>query len=244
MTSRSRQGFQFIDIRPAHLDFIAWVMGRTPDSRADFGRRWSIATSFRWAWRSLTPRTSAFCMHTSASGWKVYPKGNPAAYVQFTCAPAHKGAGLCGGGREHRRVGQAAALGSTQKADKRHEFGPRLQNRSDEGKNLIAVLGAIGPIISISASLAGAAVSAAAMSAQADSEEQMAKVNADRQREQAALEQSKGAIESARARRKAARRAAMAQPTFAQGGARPIRGHRCYLSRSSRRRPPGAPTWK
>lgn len=83
----------------------------------------------------------------------------------------------------------------------------------------MAMLGAIGPLISGLASMAGAVVSASAMSAQADAEEQMAKWNADRQREQAALEQSKGAIESARREKEGRKQAAMARATFAQGGA-------------------------
>lgn len=83
----------------------------------------------------------------------------------------------------------------------------------------MAMLGAIGPLISGIASMAGAVVSAAAMSSQADAEEQMAKWNADRQREQAALEQSKGAIESDRREKEGRRQAAMARATFAQGGA-------------------------
>lgn len=82
----------------------------------------------------------------------------------------------------------------------------------------MAMLGAIGPLISGVASLAGAAVSAAAMSAQADSEEQIARWNADRQREQAALEQSKGAIEASRREKEGRRQAALARATFAQGG--------------------------
>ena len=49
----------------------------------------------------------------------------------------------------------------------------------------MAFAAAIGPIISGIASLAGAAISASAMNKQASAEEQMAKWNADRQREPA-----------------------------------------------------------
>lgn len=83
----------------------------------------------------------------------------------------------------------------------------------------MAFAAALGPLISGIASLAGAAVSAAAMSSQADAEEQMAKWNADRQREQAALAQSKGALESNRREKEGAKQAAMARASFAQGGA-------------------------
>lgn len=57
------------------------------------------------------------------------------------------------------------------------------------------------------------------MSSQANAEQQMAKWNADRQREQAALAQSKGALESEDQSRKGRRQAALAQAAFAQGGA-------------------------
>lgn len=57
------------------------------------------------------------------------------------------------------------------------------------------------------------------MSSQASAEQQMAKWNADRQREQAALAQSKGALESEDQSRKGRRQAALAQAAFAQGGA-------------------------
>lgn len=82
----------------------------------------------------------------------------------------------------------------------------------------MAMLGAIGPVISGVASIAGAAVSFAAMQSQADAEEKMAQWNADRQREQAAIEQSKGAIESERREKEGRRQAALARATFAQGG--------------------------
>jgi len=78
---------------------------------------------------------------------------------------------------------------------------------------------AIGPIISGIASLAGAAISASAMSAQADAEEQMAKYNADRQREEAAWAQSKGALESEQRRKEGERAASKARAAMAQGGA-------------------------
>lgn len=96
----------------------------------------------------------------------------------------------------------------------------------------MAMLGAIGPLISGMASLAGAVVSASAMSAQADAEEQMAKWNADRQREQAALEQSKGAIESARREKEGKRQAALARATFAQAGAQTDTGTPLLLEQS------------
>ena len=83
----------------------------------------------------------------------------------------------------------------------------------------MAFAAAIGPIISGIASLAGAAISASAMNKQASAEEQMAKWNADRQREQAALVQSKGALDAEEESRKGRRQAAMAQAAFAQGGA-------------------------
>ena len=83
----------------------------------------------------------------------------------------------------------------------------------------MAFAAAIGPLISGIASLAGAAMSASAMSSQADAEQQMAKWNADRQREQAALTQSKGALESDEESRKGRRQAATARAAFAQSGA-------------------------
>jgi hypothetical protein len=83
----------------------------------------------------------------------------------------------------------------------------------------MAMLAAIGPLISGIASIGGAVISAGAMGAQADAEEAMAKWNADRQREQAALAQSKGAIEAAEKEKQGRRQAAVARATFAQSGA-------------------------
>lgn len=83
----------------------------------------------------------------------------------------------------------------------------------------MAFAAAIGPIISGIASLAGAMVSASAMNAQAQAEQQMAKWNADRMREQAALAQAKGALEAAEQERKGKREAGIARAAFAQSGA-------------------------
>ena len=82
----------------------------------------------------------------------------------------------------------------------------------------MAFAAAIGPLISGIASLAGAAISASAMNQQANAEEEMSQWNAARQREQAALAQSKGAIESSRRQKEGERQAAQARAAFAQGG--------------------------
>lgn len=83
----------------------------------------------------------------------------------------------------------------------------------------MAFAAAIGPIISGIASVAGAAMSASAMNQQANAEQAMAKWNADRQREQAALAQAKGALEADDATRKGRREAGSARAAFAQSGA-------------------------
>lgn len=82
----------------------------------------------------------------------------------------------------------------------------------------MAFAAAIGPIISGIASLGGAMMSASAMSAQADAEEEIAAYNAARQREEAAYAQSKGAAESAEREKQGARAAAAARAARAEGG--------------------------
>lgn len=77
----------------------------------------------------------------------------------------------------------------------------------------------IGPLISGLASIGGAIMSASAQSKQADAEQEMANWNAARQREQAALAQSKGAVDAAEQEKKGRRNAALARATMAQGGA-------------------------
>ena len=83
----------------------------------------------------------------------------------------------------------------------------------------MAFAAAIGPLISGLASIAGAMISASAMNDQANAEQEMANWNAARQREAAALEQSKGAVEAAEREKQGKRQAAMARATMAQGGA-------------------------
>ena len=83
----------------------------------------------------------------------------------------------------------------------------------------MAFAAAIGPIVSGIASIAGAAMSASAMNSQAQAEQAMAKWNADRQREQAALAQAKGALEAQEAETKGKREAGIARAAFAQSGA-------------------------
>lgn len=61
-------------------------------------------------------------------------------------------------------------------------------------------------------------VTASAMNAQADAQEQMAAWNAARQREEAAWAQSKGALEAAQKEKEGARLAAKARAAQAQGG--------------------------
>ena len=83
----------------------------------------------------------------------------------------------------------------------------------------MAAFALIGPIISGLASVAGGLISMSAANSQADAEEKMARYNADRQREQAALAQSKGAAEAKQTEDKGRRQAALARATMAQGGA-------------------------
>lgn len=83
----------------------------------------------------------------------------------------------------------------------------------------MAFAAAIGPIISGVASLAGAAMTASAMNSQAAAEEQMAKWNADRMREEAAWAQSKGALDAYEREKQGRIKAAEARATMAQGGA-------------------------
>ena len=82
----------------------------------------------------------------------------------------------------------------------------------------MAMAAAIGPIISGVASLAGAMVSASAMNAQADQEEEISRWNAQRQREKAALAQAKGAQESRVKQEEGDRAMATARAAAAQGG--------------------------
>ena len=77
----------------------------------------------------------------------------------------------------------------------------------------------IGPLISGIASIAGAVMSASAQSAQADQQEQVVAWNAARDREQAAIAQSKGAVDSYNQQRKGEQAAAQARAGMAQGGA-------------------------
>ena len=83
----------------------------------------------------------------------------------------------------------------------------------------MAAFALIGPLISGLASIAGGLISMSAANSQANAEESIARWNADRQREQAALAQSKGAADAAETQRKGERQAALARATLAQGGA-------------------------
>ncbi len=83
---------------------------------------------------------------------------------------------------------------------------------------------AIGPTISGIASLAGAMVSASAKNAQADQEEQIARWNAERQREKAALAQAKGAQESRVRQEEGEAAASRHRAVVAQGGASTTEG--------------------
>jgi hypothetical protein len=83
----------------------------------------------------------------------------------------------------------------------------------------MAAFALIGPLISGLASVAGGLISMSAANSQANAEEAMAASNAARQREQAALAQSKGAADAAETERKGRRQAALARATMAQGGA-------------------------
>lgn len=80
----------------------------------------------------------------------------------------------------------------------------------------MAFAAAIGPIIGAVASIAGAAVSASAMQAQADREEQIANYNAEMDRRKAALAQSQGALEASKTAKKYDQAAAMNRAIFAE----------------------------
>lgn len=88
----------------------------------------------------------------------------------------------------------------------------------------MAFAAAIGPIIGAVASLAGSVVSAAAMSQQAQQEEELAAWNAARQREEAAWAQSKGAQDASLREKEGKRAAAKAQAVLAQSGASTTEG--------------------
>src|SRR5690606_9766810 len=88
----------------------------------------------------------------------------------------------------------------------------------------ISFAAAIGPVISGIASLAGAIVSASAMSAQAAQEEELARWNADRQREEAAWAQAKGAADAAIREKEYKRAASKAKAVLAQSGASTTEG--------------------
>ena len=88
----------------------------------------------------------------------------------------------------------------------------------------MAFAAAIGPIVSGIASLAGAMVSASAMSAQADQEEAISQWNAQRQREKASLAQAKGAQEARQRQEQGDQAAAKYRAVVAQGGASTTEG--------------------
>ena len=88
----------------------------------------------------------------------------------------------------------------------------------------MAFAAAIGPIIGAVASLAGSIVSASAMSAQAQQEEQIAQWNAQRQREKASLAQAKGAQEARLRQEQGEQAAAKHRAVVAQGGASTTEG--------------------
>ena len=77
----------------------------------------------------------------------------------------------------------------------------------------------IGPLISGLASIGGAILSASAQSQQADQQEQIAQWNAQRDREQAAWAQSKGAVDSYQKTREGEMQSAKARASQAEGGA-------------------------
>lgn len=83
----------------------------------------------------------------------------------------------------------------------------------------MAMMAAIGPIVSGIASLAGAMVSASAMQDQAQAERDQAAYNAQRDREKASLAQAKGAQESRAREREGESAAAKHRAVVAQGGA-------------------------
>ena len=76
----------------------------------------------------------------------------------------------------------------------------------------------IGPLVSGLASAVGAMAQASALNQQADEEEKIAKFNADRDLEQAAYAQSKGAQEAEQRKKEGERQAAIARAARAQGG--------------------------
>lgn len=82
----------------------------------------------------------------------------------------------------------------------------------------MAMFAAIGPIVSGIASIAGAMVASSAASSQADAERQVAEANAREMEKQAAVEQSKGALESQRVADQVKAEQAKTKAAMAQGG--------------------------
>lgn len=82
----------------------------------------------------------------------------------------------------------------------------------------MAFAAAIGPIIGAVASIAGAAISASAMNAQAQREEEIANYNAEMDRRKAALAQSQGALESSKLAKKYDQASAMNRAITAESG--------------------------
>lgn len=122
------QGFSFINVRPAHLDFIAWVMGRTAP---DFDRIFGAAMVNR----NFVPLGVALAyfedecvsIHASFGKWlRIYPKDILRHMSKFCDALRAQGHTIVYAVADESIEGSDKLLEwlNAKKTDKKHEFGP------------------------------------------------------------------------------------------------------------------------
>lgn len=121
------QGYSFIDIRPAHLDFIAWVMGRqAPDFERIFGAALVNRNFIPLGVALAYFEDECVSIHAHFGKWlRVYPKDILRHMHKFCDALRAQGHTIVYAVADESIDGSDKLLEwlNAKKTDKKHEFG-------------------------------------------------------------------------------------------------------------------------
>lgn len=122
------QGFQFIDIRPVHLDYIAWVMGRSaPDFERIFGAAMVNRNFIPLGVALAYFEDDCISLHAHFGKWlRVYPKEILRHMSKFLDALRAQGHTTAYAVADESIEGSDKLLQwlNAEKTEKMHEFGP------------------------------------------------------------------------------------------------------------------------